>query len=72
MEAFQKRMVNEFEELRDKVNKLDDFIYNNPMFDKLDKKVKCLQVKRLTGMKIYLSALIDILEHRGISVIEKE
>lgn len=38
MEAFQERMVNEFEELRDKVEKLDDFIYNNPMFDKLDKK----------------------------------
>lgn len=72
MEAFQQRMVNEFEELRDKVKKLDDFIYNNPMFDKLDKKEKCLQVKQLTGMRIYLLALIDRLAHRGIKVIENE
>lgn len=38
MEAFQERMVAEFKELSDRVEKLDGFIYSNPLFDKLDKK----------------------------------
>ena len=42
MEAFQERMVNEYKELNDKVEKLDNFIYSNPLFDKLDKKEKFL------------------------------
>lgn len=72
MNVFQEKMFNEFDELRDNVEKLDDFINNNSMFDKLNKKEKCLCIKQLTGMKIYFSALIDRLKNRDISVIEEE
>ena len=70
MEAFQERMVNEYKELNDKVEKLDNFIYSNPLFDKLDKKEKFLQIQQLTGMRVYLTALISRLEHQGINVSE--
>lgn len=68
MKAFQERMVNEYRELSNRVVKLDDFISNNPLFDKLDKKEKCLQVQQLTGMRVYLKALMDRLDHQGIKV----
>lgn len=68
MEAFQQRMVNEYKELNDKVEKLEKFIQSNPLFDKLDKKERILQVKQLTGMRIYLKALMDRLEHQGLEV----
>lgn len=70
MEAFQERMVNEYKELNDKVYKLDNFIYSNPLFDKLDKKEKFLQIQQLTGMRVYLTSLISRLEHQGINVSE--
>lgn len=68
MEAFQERMVNEYRELSDRVVKLKDFISNNPLFDKLDKKERSLQIQQLTGMKVYLRALMDRLDHQGIKV----
>lgn len=68
MEAFQERMVAEFKELSDRVEKLDSFIYSNPLFDKLDKKEKYLQVQQLTGMKVYLSSLMCRLNRQGIKV----
>lgn len=43
MEAFQERMVNEYKELSDRVVKLKNFISNNPLFDKLDKKERYLK-----------------------------
>lgn len=67
MEAFQERMVAEFKELRDRIVKLDSFISNNPLFDKLDKKEKYLQVQQLTGMRVYFIALMNRLEHQGIN-----
>lgn len=70
MEAFQERMVNEYKELNDKVQKLDNFIYSNPLFDKLDKKEKFLQIQQLTGMRVYLTSFISRLEHQGINVSE--
>jgi hypothetical protein len=70
MEAFQERMVNEYKELNDKVEKLDNFIYSNPLFDKLDKKEKFLQIQQLTGMRVYLTSLISRLEHQSINVSE--
>lgn len=70
MEAFQERMVNEYKELNDKVEKLDNFIYSNPLFDKLDKKEKFLQIQQLTGMRVYLTSLISRLEHQGINMSE--
>ena len=68
MEAFQERMVAEFKELSDRVVKLENFIQRNPLFDKLDKKERILQVKQLTGMRVYLKALMDRLAHQGIKV----
>lgn len=70
MEAFQERMVNEYKELSTRVVKLEDFIFDNPLFDKLNKQEKFLQIQQLTGMKIYLRALLLRLEHQGISVTE--
>lgn len=72
MEAFQERMINEYRELSIKVVKLEDFIFDNPLFDKLGKEERFLQIQQLTGMKIYLKALMLRLEHRGISVTESE
>ena len=68
MEAFQERMVNEYKELSNRVVKLKNFISNNPLFDKLDKKERYLQVQQLTGMRVYLKALMDRLDHQGIKV----
>lgn len=70
MEAFQERMVNEYKELSDRVVKLDKFIYSNPLFDKLNKQERLLQVQQLTGMRVYLTSLISRLEHQGINVSE--
>lgn len=68
MEAFQERMVNEYKELSDRVIKLENFILSNPLYDKLDKKEKNLQAQQLRGMRIYLKALMDRLDHQGIKV----
>ena len=70
MEAFQERMVNEYKELSTRVVKLEDFIFDNPLFDKLNKEERFLQIQQLTGMKIYFRALLLRLEHQGISVTE--
>lgn len=67
MEAFQERMINEYRELSDRVVKLKDFIDNNPLFDKLDKKERQFQIQQLTGMKVYLGALMGRLDHQGLS-----
>ena len=42
MEAFQERMVNEYKELSTRVVKLEDFIFDNPLFDKLNKEERSL------------------------------
>lgn len=68
MEAFQERMVSEYKELNDRVIKLEKFIQSNPLFDKLDKEERCLQVQQLTGMRVYLTALTERLEHQDIEV----
>ena len=70
MGAFQERMVNEYKQLSDRVVKLDKFIYSNPLFDKLNKQERFLQVQQLTGMRVYLTSLISRLEHQGINVSE--
>lgn len=57
IEAFQKRMIDEYKELADKVGKLEKFINDNPIFDRLDKQERIYQVEQLTGMKMYKSAL---------------
>lgn len=66
MEAFQERMVSEYKELKDRVEKLEKFINENPLFDKLDKQERIYQVWQLTGMKDYRAALANRLIHQGI------
>lgn len=66
MEAFQERMINEYRELSDRVVKLEDFISSNPLFDKLDKEERILQIQQLTGMKVYRGALARRLERQGL------
>lgn len=66
MEAFQERMVNEYKELKDRVEKLENFINENPLYDKLDKKERIYQVWQLAGMRNYRAALVNRLIHQGI------
>lgn len=62
------RMVNEYRELCERVEKLEKFINENPLFDKLDKKEKYLQTQQLIGMRIYLMALMDRLYNLDINI----
>lgn len=66
MEKFQERMLNEYRELYDRVEKLEKFINENPLFDKLDKQERIYQVWQLTGMKEYRAALGNRLIHQGL------
>lgn len=66
MEDFQKRMLNELEELNSRFLKLYDFIHNNPVYDKLSKEEKLFQAKQLSGMDLYRDALIARLGYYGI------
>lgn len=66
MEKFQERMLNEYRELYDRVEKLEKFINENPLFDKLDKKERIYQVWQLAGMREYRYALANRLIHQGI------
>ena len=66
MEAFQERMVNEYKELNDRTDKLEKFINENPLFDKLDKQERMFQIYQLAGMRGYRWALANRLIHQGI------
>ena len=68
MEAFQERMINEFKELNDRVEKLWYFVHSNPKFNELDKTERKLLLRQLTGMSTYLEALEDRLEYYKIKV----
>ncbi len=68
MEAFQERMINEFKELNDRVEKMWNFVHKDPKFEELDKTERKLLLRQLTGMSTYLDALEDRLEYYKIKV----
>ena len=70
MEEFQKRMVAEYKELSDRVDKLEKFINKNPLFDKLDKQERIYQVWQCAAMREYRTALANRLIHQGIRITD--
>jgi hypothetical protein len=57
MDNFLERLHVEKDELRDKVQKLNDFIDNNPMFNGVGDMQRVLLVTQLNCMKMYLYTL---------------
>ena len=68
MEDWQKSVVTEFKELNDKVERMWNFVHNDPKFVELDKTERKLLLRQLTGMSTYLEALEDRLEYYKIKV----
>lgn len=51
------RMIKEFEELNEKINKLREFITNKEKFEKLDFINRDLLIAQLKAMETYISIL---------------
>ena len=68
MDNWKVRVVNEFKELNNKVEKLWNFVHKDPKFEKLDNTERNLLLRQLTGMTIYLDALEDRLKYYKIKV----
>ena len=56
MEAYQRRMIAEYEELSEKVVKLGDFLRTST-YDALTPREKHLMAEQLSGMEVYSNAL---------------
>lgn len=56
-EQILQRIINEFQELNDKIAKLRDFILNVEEFNKLDNLNKDLLIAQLKAMESYISIL---------------
>lgn len=68
MEDWKVRMINEFKELVDRVEKLEIFVHKNPKFYELSKTERELLLEQLRGMTTYLDALENRLEYYKIKV----
>lgn len=55
----QERVVKEMLELKDKTDKLESFIINNPIFPKIQKEEQDRLQQQLLAMKYYLIILIE-------------
>jgi len=55
--TFLERLDNEHSELNEKVEKLEDFIENNPIFKTVGEMQRVLLVTQLNAMKLYLYTL---------------
>lgn len=53
----QRRVLDEAEQLKDKIDKLEDFINNNPMFTKLSMLEKSLLRSQIVVMRDYFTIL---------------
>lgn len=62
MEDFLKRMHEELEQLKEKKDKLNDFIENNPKFDELSNIQRILLINQFNGMDLYYYALESRIE----------
>jgi predicted nuclease with TOPRIM domain len=62
MEDFLKRMHEELEQLKEKKDKLNDFIENNPKFDELSNIQRILLINQFNAMDLYYFALESRIE----------
>lgn len=67
MEAFKERMIAEYVELDERVNKLDEFILKNPKFSELDAFKRDMMRKQLEGMNNYREVLRERMKMEGIT-----
>ena len=66
MSTFIERLLNEKSELKEKINKLDDFIEKNPEFDNLSDIQRILLLNQHNAMEMYYFALdsrIEFINH---------
>lgn len=68
MEEYQKRMVDEYQELLDRAHKLQKFITENPKFDELKKEQRILMSQQLAVQHFYIQILVDRLALEGIKL----
>lgn len=59
MQPHQQRVVDEATELFDKIEKLDNFIGHNPIFQALPEKEKALLEKQSEYMSLYYGVLMS-------------
>lgn len=62
MEDFLKRMHEELEQLKEKKDKLNDFIEKNPKFDELSNIQRILLINQFNAMDLYYFALESRIE----------
>lgn len=64
MEDWKIKMIDEFKELVDRIEKLEIFAHENLKFRKLNKIERDLFLEQLNSMTTHLDALKDMLEYR--------
>lgn len=64
------RVITEYEELNDKIDKLDAFINGNPIFRKLDAEEKNDMAYQLTSIRNYSDTLLSRLTRAGVDFKE--
>lgn len=64
------RVITEYEELNDKINKLNAFINGNPIFRKLDAEERNDMACQLTSMRNYSDTLLSRLTRAGVDFKE--
>jgi predicted nuclease with TOPRIM domain len=62
MEDFLKRMHEELGQLKERKDKLNDFIENNPKFDELSNIQRILLINQFNAMDLYYYALESRIE----------
>lgn len=67
MEAFKTRLIQEYVELDERTEKLEEFILKNPKFKSLETKTKLLMSSQKEAMKTYRNTLKHRMELLGIT-----
>lgn len=67
MEAFKTRLIQEYVELDERTEKLEEFILKNPKFESLETKTKLLMSSQKEAMKTYRNTLKHRMELLGIT-----
>lgn len=67
MEAFKVRLIQEYVELDERTEKLEEFILKNPKFESLETKTKLLMSSQKEAMKTYRNTLKHRMKLLGIT-----
>ena len=67
MESYQERLLVERNTVEQNAKKLEEFIYENPIFQKLDKELQVLAIQQLTFMEGYYKTLDKRIKLGGIA-----